>query len=84
MQHMSFTVDPERYGAQHRRATSSNTWPPLKLPDTSYYVVLAMDREQVVFLYKLKPGAASKSFGMNVAAMAGVPTEVRPSASQCI
>jgi len=32
--------------------------------------------EQIVFLHKVKPGPASKSYGLHVAALAGVPREV--------
>jgi len=34
------------------------------------------DVEQVVFLYKLVPGACPKSFGMNVARLADLPTDL--------
>ncbi|KAJ3342105.1 DNA mismatch repair protein msh6 [Gonapodya sp. JEL0774] len=34
------------------------------------------ERREVTFLYKLVPGISQKSYGMNVAAMAGVPREV--------
>ena len=34
------------------------------------------ERQDVTFLYKLEPGVCSRSYGMNVAAMAGVPSEV--------
>lgn len=36
----------------------------------------AIDDGQVVFLYKLKPGVCPRSYGMNVATMAGIPAEV--------
>ncbi len=34
-------------------------------------------RRDVTFLYKLQAGVCSKSYGMNVAALAGVPADVR-------
>ena len=34
-------------------------------------------RRDVTFLFKLEPGVCSKSYGMNVAGMAGIPTAVR-------
>eukprot|EP00750_Incisomonas_marina_P012089 INCI16554.1.p1 GENE.INCI16554.1~~INCI16554.1.p1 ORF type:complete len:113 (-),score=28.03 INCI16554.1:21-359(-) len=40
------------------------------------------DVEQVVFLYKLVPGACPKSFGMNVARLADLPIELIRLASQ--
>lgn len=32
--------------------------------------------EKVVFLYKLKPGACSASFGINVAKVTGIPESI--------
>lgn len=40
------------------------------------------DENTVTFLYKLTPGICEKSFGMNVAHMAGVPNEVIKKATQ--
>lgn len=40
------------------------------------------DVEQVVFLYKLVPGACPKSFGMNVARLADLPLELIRLAAQ--
>jgi DNA mismatch repair protein MSH6 len=34
------------------------------------------DERNVTFLYKLTPGICEKSFGMNVAMMAGIPTAI--------
>lgn len=34
------------------------------------------NNERIVFLYKIKPGAARKSYGIEVASMAGMPNEV--------
>lgn len=38
--------------------------------------VVDENRREVTFLYKLAPGVCSKSYGMNVATMAGVPAHV--------
>lgn len=38
--------------------------------------VVEDNKRDVTFLYKLAPGVCPKSYGMNVAALAGVPTEV--------
>lgn len=35
-----------------------------------------MEKDRVVFLYKMKPGACPASFGINVAKVAGIPEEV--------
>jgi DNA mismatch repair protein MSH6 len=35
------------------------------------------DKGEVLFLYKLRNGVCPKSYGMNVASMAGIPLEVR-------
>jgi len=42
----------------------------------NYHVEVARDKGQFVFLYKVSPGAASDSFGVEVAAMAGLPAAV--------
>ncbi|EMR08607.1 hypothetical protein PNEG_03083 [Pneumocystis murina B123] len=34
------------------------------------------DERKITFLYELRPGVSSKSYGMNVAAMAGIPEEI--------
>ena len=39
-------------------------------------------KREVVFLYKLEDGAAEKSYGLNVAAMARIPAEVIEVAEQ--
>ena len=39
-------------------------------------VLTIFNRREVVFLYKLTPGSSTKSFGMHVASMAGVPSHV--------
>ncbi|HTN76334.1 MAG TPA: DNA mismatch repair protein MutS, partial [Pirellulaceae bacterium] len=40
--------------------------------------------EQVVFLHKIVPGAADKSYGIHVARLAGVPKEVNERAKQVL
>lgn len=45
---------------------------------TNFHMACCVEpgRRDVVFLYKLQPGVCSKSYGMNVASMAGVPASV--------
>jgi DNA mismatch repair protein MutS len=48
-----------------------------KLPDLRNYNVLVEEcRGDVVFLHKIAPGSANKSYGIHVARLAGVPGEV--------
>ncbi|WP_210534662.1 DNA mismatch repair protein MutS [Thermosulfurimonas marina] len=42
----------------------------------NYNVAVKSWRDQVVFLYRLQPGPASRSYGVEVAALAGLPPEV--------
>lgn len=47
------------------------------LPGVKNYKVTAMERgKEVVFLYKVLPGSADRSYGINVARMAGFPRSV--------
>jgi DNA mismatch repair protein MutS len=48
-----------------------------KLPGAKNYQVTASEQDDdVVFLHKLEPGKASKSYGIAVAQLAGLPTDV--------
>jgi len=48
-----------------------------RLPGAQNYQITATEREgEVVFLHKLERGAASKSYGIEVARLAGLPAEV--------
>ena len=47
------------------------------LPGAKNYQITATERDgEVVFLHKLQPGKASKSYGIAVAKLAGIPVEV--------
>ncbi len=39
-------------------------------------IILNENRKHVSFLYKFLPGVCPKSYGMNVARMAGLPSEI--------
>jgi DNA mismatch repair protein MutS len=48
-----------------------------KLPAfRNYNVQVQEDRDEIVFLHKIVPGSADKSYGIHVARLAGVPAEV--------
>ncbi|KAA6397753.1 MAG: putative DNA mismatch repair protein Msh3 [Streblomastix strix] len=46
------------------------------------YTHLPSDPTHIVFLYTLVPGLAEKSFGLNVARLAGIPSQIIQRASQ--
>ncbi len=50
----------------------------------NYNVAVREWQDQVVFLHKILPGAADKSYGIHVARLAGVPTEVVERAKQIL
>jgi DNA mismatch repair protein MutS len=48
-----------------------------KLPGAKNYQIAVAEREnEIIFLYKLEPGRASKSYGIEVARLAGLPQKV--------
>ena len=73
MRHMAFVVDAHQYVARIRGCDAWEVFADAGAAGADP----PPHRGQVVFMYKLAPGAAAKSFGMNVAGMAGVPAEVR-------
>ena len=50
----------------------------------NFQVEVARDKDNFVFLYRVSPGAASESFGVEVAALAGLPEEVVTRARQIL
>jgi DNA mismatch repair protein MutS len=50
----------------------------------NYNVAVKEWQDQVVFLHKIVPGAADKSYGIHVARLAGVPREVNERAKQIL
>ncbi len=50
----------------------------------NYNVAVREWQDQVVFLHKILPGAADKSYGIHVARLAGVPSEVIERAKQIL
>ena len=48
----------------------------------NYNVEVEETNEDIHFKYNIKPGAANKSYGIEVAKLAGVPTDVLNSAKQ--
>ncbi len=56
-----------------------------QLPGLRNYNVLVREcREEIVFLHKIAPGSADKSYGIHVARLAGVPDEVLTRARQVL
>ena len=51
---------------------------------TNYTVRVKEEGGRIVFLRRIAPGVAEKSFGIHVAAMAGLPQEVVERASQIL
>ena len=64
----------------HELAELENTLPGLK----NYHVLVKESETGVTFLYKISRGAASKSFGLEVARLAGLKDEVLTRASQVL
>ena len=59
-----------------RTTTSWPSWP-RRLPGLRNYNVLVREwQDDIVFLHKIAPGSADKSYGIHVARLAGVPAEV--------
>jgi DNA mismatch repair protein MutS len=56
----------------HELAQLAQTLPNLR----NYNVLVREDQEEVVFLHRIAPGSADKSYGIHVARLAGVPGEV--------
>jgi len=50
----------------------------------NFQVEVSRDRDEFVFLYRVSPGAASDSYGIEVAALAGLPEEVVGRARQIL
>lgn len=48
----------------------------------NYQVVVAEKKQEITFLYQVKPGAANRSYGIHVAALADLPREIIKNASQ--
>lgn len=56
----------------HELAQLAETLPGLR----NYNVLVRECRDEIVFLHKIAPGSADKSYGIHVARLAGVPAEV--------
>lgn len=57
-----------------------------QLPDTfprirNVHLSAALEHGKIIFLYQIKQGPASRSYGLEVAALAGIPTEVLSTAT---
>src|SRR5205823_1979236 len=56
----------------HELAQLAETLPGLR----NYNVLVRESRDEIVFLHKIAPGSADKSYGIHVARLAGLPGEV--------
>ena len=56
--------------------------PDVQLGHMASHVDKDTNKQKITFLYLLKDGASPKSYGINVAHLAKIPTEVIQSASQ--
>lgn len=57
-----------------------------QLPDTfprirNVHLSAALEDGKIIFLYQIKPGPASRSYGLEVAALAGIPSDVLSTAT---
>lgn len=50
----------------------------------NYNVLVREDQDEVIFLHKITPGSADKSYGIHVARLAGVPVEVLDRANEVL
>jgi DNA mismatch repair protein MutS len=64
----------------HELAQLAETLPRL----CNYNVLVSEWEDQIVFLHKIAPGSADKSYGIHVARLAGIPAEVLDRASQVL
>jgi DNA mismatch repair protein MutS len=56
-----------------------------KLPALrNYNVLVEEDRDEIIFMHKIVPGSADKSYGIHVARLAGVPVEVLDRAKEVL
>ncbi len=64
----------------HELAQLAETLPNLR----NYNVLVREWQDEIIFLHKIAPGSADKSYGIHVARLAGVPPEVLDRASQVL
>ncbi|MBO4214697.1 MAG: DNA mismatch repair protein MutS, partial [Lachnospiraceae bacterium] len=56
----------------HELNVKTNTYPQIK----NYRITISEEGDKIEFLRKIVPGGASKSYGIQVAKMAGIPSAV--------
>jgi DNA mismatch repair protein MutS len=64
----------------HELAQLAQTLPGLR----NYNVLVQEGRDEIIFLHKIAPGRADRSYGIHVARLAGVPREVLERAAQVL
>ena len=76
---VEYLLDPKRIGAKTLFATHYHELSELegRFPGVKNYCISVMEHgEDVIFLRKIMPGGADKSYGVHVARLAGVPAPV--------
>ncbi|MCS6850093.1 MAG: DNA mismatch repair protein MutS [Gemmataceae bacterium] len=64
----------------HELAQLAESLPQLR----NHNVLVREDRDEIIFLHKIAPGSADKSYGIQVARLAGVPVEVLDRAQEVL
>lgn len=76
LHHLASHVQPLGFFATHYGSLGLSFVHHPKILPLRMGIVVDQKSRNITFLYKLEPGTAPGSFGMNVAAMCGIPTEI--------
>lgn len=76
LHHLASHVQPLGFFATHYGSLGLSFVHHPKIAPLRMGIVVDQSSRNITFLYKLEPGTAPGSFGMNVAAMCGIPTEI--------
>ncbi len=67
---------PARRRSSPRTITSSPTWPTASPGSSTAHVAVREWKDDIVFLHKIEPGRSDRSYGIQVARLAGLPGSV--------
>lgn len=76
LHHLASHVQPLGFFATHYGSLGLSFVHHPKILPLRMGIVVDQNSRNITFLYKLEPGTAPGSFGMNVAAMCGIPTDI--------
>ena len=84
---LEYTADENKIGARTMFATHYHEITELEEKYDSvknFNVLVEKNQGEIVFLYKIAPGAANKSYGIEVAKLAGIPLEITSNAKNIL